>query len=110
MYAHYCAQVKPSLSEDSVSIPLLQCRREDLALKQDVQLLLDMLGVDVSELCCLDDLAPAALSLVGKLSVVLVDHNAPTGRSSVLLVIFQGTFMWYSKCLVWNPIEPIDHT
>lgn len=72
----------------SISIPLLQCRKEDLALKEDVQLLFRMLGIDSSGLCCLDDIAPAALSVVGKLSLVLVDHNAPTGTIIALVYNF----------------------
>ena len=74
MYAHYQAQ-----GSEHLHIPLLQCRRAELAFKQDVQLLLDKLMIDSSWLCCLDDIAPVALSVVGKLSLVLVDHNAPTG-------------------------------
>lgn len=85
VYAHYLAQGNPHLDGNPISIPLLQCRRADLSpLKQDVQLLFDMLGIDSSRLCFLDDIAPAALSVADKLSLVLVDHNAPTGIDGII--------------------------
>ena len=80
VYAHYSAVMK--LPSNSVSIPLLQCYREELALRPEVQLVFEMLGIKSSDLCCLDDISPSILSNVGKLTLVLVDHNAPTGKQS----------------------------
>ncbi len=82
VYAHYVATVKSE--KGSLSLPLLQCRKEDLVLRQEAQLLCDMLGIDSSALCYLGDISPGALSAVGKLSLVLVDHNTPTGESSTI--------------------------
>lgn len=81
-YAYYIARkVTPSTSEAiPISLPLLQCRREDLVLNQEVTKLFDMLGIDGSGILFLDDVTPAILSAVGKLSLTLVDHNVPTGK------------------------------
>ena len=83
VYAHYHAAVK---APSGLTLPLLQCHRQDLALRQEVQLLFQMLGIDGSGLCFLEDVAPSSLSTLGKLSVVLVDHNAPTGTQLPILV------------------------
>ena len=77
VHAHYRALAEHS--SGVVSLPLLQCVREDLELNQEAILLFDMLGIDSSKLLCLDDISQDILSAVGKLSLVLVDHNVPTG-------------------------------
>jgi len=62
-----------------VSIPLLLCNREDLALRTDATWLLSALGIDHSRLVCADEITSEWLSGVGQLSVTLVDHSRPTG-------------------------------
>ncbi len=49
-------------------------------LHQEVMFLLDMLYIDVSELLFLNDVSPEFLLGVGKLSLILVDHNVLTGE------------------------------
>ena len=74
-HAHYIATTQ----EGVVSIPLLLCNREDLALRTDATWLLSALGIDQSKLVCADEITSEWLSGVGQLSVTLVDHSRPTG-------------------------------
>ena len=63
-----------------LSIPLLLCTHEDLALRTDATWLLSALGIDHSKLVCADEITSEWLSsMVGQLSVTLVDHSRPTG-------------------------------
>lgn len=79
VYAHFTAKKSAAGSSTTVSLPLLQCRREDIVLNQEAMLLFDMLGIDSSELLYLDDISPDILATVEQVSLVLVDHNTLTG-------------------------------
>lgn len=90
VYAHYIST--PSTDSDtdvngdrhSITLPLLQTQRVDFVNRQDAKLLLEELGIDASSLLFLDDVTPEVLMGVGELSVVLVDHNSPTGMIFVV--------------------------
>ena len=89
VYAHYISSTPNPPTESleagpigdrcEVALPLLQCRRADLAARQEGVLLLEELCTDPSTLLFLDDITHDVLAGVQKLSIVLVDHNAPTG-------------------------------
>lgn len=92
VYAHYKAtKLSRESPEPVVSLPLLQCYKEELALNQEAVFLLDMLGIDSSGLLYLDDITPDVLSAVGKLSLILVDHNTPSGECSMCTSLRLGT-------------------
>ena len=78
VYAHYNA-TKTSSSEEVVHVPLLHCHKEDLFLREEVGLLFNKLKIDYVNLVFLDDISADNLTAIEKLSLVLVDHNAPTG-------------------------------
>ena len=68
-----------SLKGDALSLPLLQCNRGDLRLRQDVVWLFKELNIDPDDLIYQDDISAETLSGVCKLSITLVDHNSPKG-------------------------------
>ena len=78
--------VSQTLQDNAFSIPLLQCNRADLRLRQDVVWLLNELDIDPDILIYQDDLSAEKLSSIDELSVTLVDHNSPKG----LLEIFKS--------------------
>ena len=86
MYAHYTASRNCHSTADSdddvdyMSLPLLQCCRDDLVMNQEVVYIFHKLGIDDSSLVFLDDVSMDVLSSVDNLSVIMVDHNAPTGK------------------------------
>ena len=88
VYAHYKSTKRPS---DKVNLPLLQCLRTDLVLNQEATIVFDMLGIDSSDLLFIDDLSSAILSTVAELSLILVDHNTPTGY----LIPFLTTYLHF---------------
>ena len=61
------------------SLPLLQCSRADLRLRQDVIWLFSELGIDPDALLYSDDLSAEVLSSVDELFITLVDHSSPKG-------------------------------
>ena len=76
----------------TTSLPLLNCKREDLVLRQDAVWLFEQLEIDIDRLIFLDDISKESLDKVGQLSITLVDHNSPRGlfeeyRSKVKRVI-----------------------
>ena len=71
-HAHWLAQ------RHSVAVPVLQCRREDFALRTDAVWLFDQLQLDHGHLLFSDDIIEILRS-VGKVSLTLVDHAHPTG-------------------------------
>lgn len=85
VYAHFKTREFSNESSATVSLPLLQCHKEDLALNQEATFLFNMLGIDGSDLLCLDDISPDVLSSIDQVSLVLVDHNTPTGTLIRLL-------------------------
>ena len=76
VYAHYKST---SRSSEEVNLPLLQCLGEHLELNQEATIVFDMLGINISGLLCVTDVSPEKLSASVEFSLVLVDHNAPTG-------------------------------
>jgi len=66
-----------------VTLPLVQCPREELVARADAALLLEEMGVQEEWLVFLDQATMATLTNVGELSVILVDHNEPTGGCSL---------------------------
>ena len=68
-----------TVSTGAFSLPLLQCSRADLHLRQDVIWLFGELGIDPDTLLYTDDLSTEVLSSVDELFVTLVDHNSPKG-------------------------------
>jgi len=63
-----------------ITIPLVMCDRDDVALRRETVLLLEKCGVDVSKLFFGND--PAVKELIEKglvREVILVDHNKATG-------------------------------
>lgn len=88
VYAHYKAdKIARDYPDEptTVSLPLIQCRREDLVLSRGAMYLFDQLGINTSALLCLDDISLDILSAVRKLSLVMVDHNTPTGMAEYYL-------------------------
>ena len=81
-------------TDDAFSLPLLQCSRSDLRLRQEVVWLFKELDIDPDTLLYYDDFSAEILSSVNELSITLVDHNSPKG----LLERFKP-----------NIIEVIDH-
>lgn len=79
VYAHYISATGSYVTGGTVTLPLVQCRRAELSARMDAALLLEELGVEEAWLLFLDDITPELLSKVGQLSIVLVDHNEPTG-------------------------------
>lgn len=77
VYAYYKSTKR---STDDVILPLVQCLKEDLVLNQEAKIVFDMLGIDESWLLYINDISSDNLSTAAKLSLVLVDHNAPTGK------------------------------
>lgn len=76
----------------TVSLPVLNCKRQDFILRQDAVWLFEHLEIDVSKLIFMDDISKEHLDKVGQLSITLVDHNSPKGlfetyRSKVKKVI-----------------------
>lgn len=69
--AHYRSTVA---STEQISLPFLNCPREDLSLRQDIVWLLNHLQVDSSQLLFLSEVT---LSQLPNLHVTLVDHNVP---------------------------------
>lgn len=80
VYAHFTASKLASESSGEVCLPLLQCHKDDLVFNQEATLLFSILGIDGSDLLYLDDITPKVLSMAKKLSLVMVDHNTPTGE------------------------------
>ncbi len=81
VYAHYKSTKG---SADEVNLPLLQCLSKDLELNQEAMIVFDMLGIDSSGLLYANDISSDVLSTVAKLSLVLVDHNTPTGNLNTM--------------------------
>lgn len=84
VYAHYKTMKKPSTS---IVLPLLQCLRKDLVMNQEACMVFDKLGINASDLVYTDDLSSNILSAAAELSIVLVDHNFPTGERSALISV-----------------------
>lgn len=76
-HAYVLSQTVPTAG--AFSLPLLQCTRADLHLRQDVIWLFSELGIDPDALLYSDDLSTEVLSSVDKLFITLVDHNSPKG-------------------------------
>lgn len=68
--AHYYAATNPS----SLALPLLNCHREDLSLRQDIIWLLQHLDIDPTHLLFLPEVD---IPLLPNPTVTLVDHNVP---------------------------------
>jgi len=60
------------------TVPVVKCNRDDMKLRSETVLLLQLCGVDPSHLVFLDD-ASAAELLASTEKIVLVDHNAADG-------------------------------
>ena len=75
-HAYMLSQTVPT---GAFSLPLLQCTRTDLHLRQDVVWLFSELGIDPDTLLYSDDLSAEVLSSVDELFITLVDHNSPKG-------------------------------
>lgn len=71
--------VSQTLRGGEFSLPLLQCDRADLHLRQDIMWLFNELGIDPDTLIYQDDITIETLSGVGELSITLVDHSSPCG-------------------------------
>ncbi len=84
VYAHYIETTGSSVPEGTVTLPLIQCRGAELVARMDAALLLEELGVQEEWLVFLDHITPEVLAGVGELSLVLVDHNEPTGQGLTL--------------------------
>lgn len=67
------------VQENAISLPLLQCSRADLRLRQDVLWLFNELGIDPDTLLYSEDVSAELLSSANELSITLVDHNSPKG-------------------------------
>lgn len=75
-HAYMLSQTVPT---GAFSLPLLQCSRADLHLRQDVIWLFGELGIDPDTLLYCDDLSAEVLSNVDERFITLVDHNSPKG-------------------------------
>lgn len=73
--------VSKTRSGNELSLPLMQCNRGDLRLRQDVVWLFKELNIDPDTLVYQDDLTVETLSKIGdhELFITLVDHNTPRG-------------------------------
>ena len=70
-YAHYLSVINPSCS----CIPLLNCHREDISLRQDVVWLMEHLNIDCTQFMHYpEEFDPSDYK---DLQVTLVDHNVP---------------------------------
>lgn len=72
-------RLSKTVPTDAFSLPLLQCSRADLHLRQDVIWLFSELGIDPDALLYSDDITAEVLSSMDELFVTLVDHNSPSG-------------------------------
>lgn len=79
-YAHFLAQQHSV----SVSLPVLQCRRNDFALRTDAVWLFDYLDLNPSHLLFSDEITDCLIT-VNKVAMTLVDHAHHTGPLSQLL-------------------------
>lgn len=75
-HAHYITS-KRGREGGTVSLPLLQCKREELPLRTEALWLFKELNIDSNKLVFSDDLSEDKLAHLGHLSVTLVDHNYP---------------------------------
>ena len=86
-YAHYISTTGNFAPEGAMTLPLVQCRREELVARADVKLLLEEMGVQEEWLVLLDQATMATLTNIKELSVILVDHNEPTGGCGLGIVV-----------------------
>eukprot|EP00747_Dinoflagellata_sp_TGD_P214117 gnl/TRDRNA2_/TRDRNA2_87011_c0_seq1.p1 gnl/TRDRNA2_/TRDRNA2_87011_c0~~gnl/TRDRNA2_/TRDRNA2_87011_c0_seq1.p1 ORF type:complete len:383 (+),score=75.38 gnl/TRDRNA2_/TRDRNA2_87011_c0_seq1:50-1198(+) len=77
VYAYYKNQI-----EKLPSVPVVACNREDVVLRGETVLLLEMCGVKAEDLVFLNDACADAL-LARAEKIVLVDHNKATGALAV---------------------------
>ncbi|GFU22549.1 protein prune homolog 2 [Nephila pilipes] len=59
-----------------IIIPVLNVKRKELAVRTEVVFFLEETSINISDVICIDEIDLKALHEKGKLSVVLVDHNA----------------------------------
>jgi len=74
----YLVQKEDPDGQGKLVIPLVACNREDMMLRRETVLLLNMCGVDAKNILHLDD--PETIELLKKVDeLVLTDHNKATG-------------------------------
>jgi len=76
LYAYW--KREEALATGAVSIPLVACAREDVCLRRETVLLLELCGVNARDLVFQSDAGASAL-LQRTRQLVLVDHNSATG-------------------------------
>ena len=76
-------EVQPKIAKLRMPVfPIISVRRDEAHLRRDVELLLAEVGLQLSDLICLDECHISRLASDNKLDLILVDHNKLAGSVS----------------------------
>lgn len=93
----YASYIKVG-SKGEVHIPLVSVGRDDIILRRDVEVILGMAGISLSQLVSIEDLPRSWFSQFKDIHITLVDHNSATPKLTAALDGFP-----------WNVVKIVDH-